>query len=109
MKTTRTELKAATGLAALAAAMLAGGIAHAQSFPMKPVRLIVPYAAGGAVDAMARAFGQKLGDIWGQTVIVENRAGTVASALIMVTPLESSARTVKDFIALAKAQLDKLN
>ncbi len=47
----------------------------AQGFPAKPVRLIVPFPAGGAVDTVARLVGQKLGGVWNQQVLVENRAG----------------------------------
>jgi tripartite-type tricarboxylate transporter receptor subunit TctC len=47
----------------------------AQNYPARPVRVIVPYAAGGAVDSVARIVGQKLGDALGGTVIVDNRAG----------------------------------
>ena len=53
----------------------AGGHAFAQGYPSKPVRLVVPFPAGGTVDLMARYFGQKLTDTWKQQVIVENRAG----------------------------------
>jgi len=49
--------------------------AQAQSYPVKPIRLIVPYAAGGSTDALARAVGQKLGDSFGQQVLVDNRTG----------------------------------
>lgn len=47
----------------------------AQNFPSKPVRLIVPYPAGGGTDAVARALGQKLSEAWGQPVLIDNRAG----------------------------------
>jgi tripartite-type tricarboxylate transporter receptor subunit TctC len=56
-------------------AVLAAGSAYAQTFPVKPVRLVAGFPAGGGVDATARAYAQKLGEYWGQTVIVENRAG----------------------------------
>src|SRR5882757_2907186 len=49
--------------------------ASAQSFPSGPVKLIVPIPAGGVTDVMARAIGQRLQEIWGQTVVVENRPG----------------------------------
>ena len=49
--------------------------ATAQTFPSRPVRLVVPFAAGGAVDTVARALGQKLGETWKQPVLVDNRPG----------------------------------
>jgi tripartite-type tricarboxylate transporter receptor subunit TctC len=49
--------------------------ASAQSFPSGPVKLIVPIPAGGVTDVMARVIGQRLQEMWGQTVVVENRPG----------------------------------
>jgi tripartite-type tricarboxylate transporter receptor subunit TctC len=49
--------------------------AGAQSWPQKPVRFIVPFAPGGATDISARLLGEKLSQIWGQQVIIENRGG----------------------------------
>jgi tripartite-type tricarboxylate transporter receptor subunit TctC len=46
-----------------------------ERFPEKPVRFIVPFPPGGGTDALARILGAKLGEMWGQQVIVENRAG----------------------------------
>ncbi|HWI14730.1 MAG TPA: tripartite tricarboxylate transporter substrate binding protein [Burkholderiales bacterium] len=64
----------------LAAALaLAAGCAlpaSAQNFPSKPVRIVVPYAAGGPVDTVARIVGQNLTAKWGQQVVVDNRAGS---------------------------------
>ena len=53
----------------------ASGPAAAQAWPAKPVRLVVPFAAGGATDVVARILGQKLGELWGQSVVIENRGG----------------------------------
>ena len=52
-----------------------GAAAHAQSYPTKPIRLIVPYAAGGTSDILARQIGPKLTEAWSQPVVVENRTG----------------------------------
>ena len=49
--------------------------AMAQSYPAKPVRVIVPFVAGGAADIVTRVVSQKLGEIWNQQMIVDNRAG----------------------------------
>jgi len=57
------------------AALWFAGSACAQSFPSRPVRIIVPAAAGGALDVLSRIYGQKMTELWGQPVIVENRAG----------------------------------
>jgi len=48
---------------------------HAQDYPIKPIKIIVPYAAGATTDLMARLVAEKLREKWGQTVIVDNRAG----------------------------------
>lgn len=59
--------------AALALAAMAG--AHAQDYPAKPVRLVVPVAAAGMTDIMARIFGRKLQERIGQPVVIDNKAG----------------------------------
>lgn len=51
------------------------GAAAAQQWPTKPVKFIVPFPPGGATDISARLLGQKLSEMWGQTVVIENRGG----------------------------------
>ena len=58
-----------------AAALLAPAPGHGQSYPTRAVRVVVFVPAGGAADLLARVMGQKLGDVLGQTVVVDNRAG----------------------------------
>src|SRR5688500_1483242 len=53
--------------------------ALAQAYPNKPIRLVVPFAAGGAADMVARLMGQAVGDRVGQSVIIENRPGAAGS------------------------------
>ncbi len=67
-------------------------IAQAQdAYPSRPIRLVVPYPAGGTADAMARALGQEITAAWGQPVVVENcpGAGTIVGA-------EHAARSAPD-------------
>ena len=94
------SIKALKALAA-AIACAAASATHA-AFPEKPVRIIVPFAPGGATDVVARALGQRLGVVWKQQVIVENKPGaggnigadTVAKAapdghtLLLASPAE---------------------
>ena len=144
---------------ALAFAIGGVGLAQAQQYPAKPIRLLVQFPPGGAADAIARLLGQKLTESWGQQVVVDNRTGAggniaveicaraapdgytlvVVSPTIVINPSlyrnvtwdpirdfapitlvgtlpnmlmvhpSLPARSVKEFIALAKARPGQLN
>jgi tripartite-type tricarboxylate transporter receptor subunit TctC len=74
---------------ALAAACLCPAVAVAQAYPSKPIRMIVPFPAGGGVDYIGRTVGKGLSERMGQQVVVENRAG--ANAIVGLEVLKSSA------------------
>ena len=77
-------------IAALLFCMLAGA-AHAQDYPSKPVRILVPYGPGGATDIIARIVAQRLGESLGQSFVVENRPGANGNLA-----LEAAARAPAD-------------
>ncbi len=83
------NLKTLSVLLALGLALSAAGFSFAQSYPSKPVRLIVPYAAGGASDVLARTIAQKITEGLGQQLAVENRPG--ASSIIAAEAVAKSA------------------
>ena len=68
------NFKSIAGLALLALAA-ATPLAQAQTFPTKPVRIVVPQTPGGASDPLAPIVWHKLSEKWGQPVVIENRAG----------------------------------
>ncbi|MBX9810368.1 MAG: tripartite tricarboxylate transporter substrate binding protein [Burkholderiales bacterium] len=68
-------MKKVLKLTAMALVLTAAPLAGAQSYPTKPVRVIVPFPPGGTTDIVARVVGQKLNEMWGQSVIVDNRTG----------------------------------
>ncbi len=82
-------------LAAVAAMLVAGGFAArpaaADSYPSKPVRIVVPFSPGGITDILARALAQKLSDAWGQQFVVENKpagAGQVGVEYVARSPAD---------------------
>jgi tripartite-type tricarboxylate transporter receptor subunit TctC len=82
-----------TALACMLAATLSltASAFAADTFPSRPVKILVPYAAGGAVDVLARTLGQSLAKAWGQQPVIENRAGAggiVASQTLAQSPAD---------------------
>src|SRR6266700_2831160 len=61
--------------ATLAGLLSIPALAAEQAYPSKPIRLVVPFPAGGSLDVVARAIGQKLTEAWGQPVVIDNRPG----------------------------------
>ena len=68
-----------SALAALGLALASASLAAAQSYPDKPIKLVVPFPPGGPIDTMARLIGQRLSASFGQQVVVENRPGAGAT------------------------------
>src|SRR5215213_4176692 len=68
-------------VAAVCAAVLAlgGQVAHAQAWPTRPVKIVVPFPAGGATDVISRALGQRLAAELGQTFIIDNKPGAASA------------------------------
>jgi tripartite-type tricarboxylate transporter receptor subunit TctC len=82
-------LKLPTRFITAAAASLIALAAHAQSYPSKPIRLIIPVAPAGSTDIVGRLLAQKMGEQMGQTIIVDNRAGggsTIGSEIVAKSP-----------------------
>ena len=73
-------LQRRTLMLALAATTVPTVRAQAAPWPNKPIRYIVPFAAGGTTDILARVVGEKLGIALGQTIVVDNKAGQGGSA-----------------------------
>ena len=76
-------------IAVAAALALPGNAVHAQTYPVKPVRIIAPFPPGGGTDLMARLLAQKLAPLLGQQVIVDNRAGAggrIGTELVAKSP-----------------------
>ena len=68
-------MRGCCGIALASIGIFASGAAPAQTFPAKPVRIIVAFPAGGGTDITARVIGPKLAEIWGHQVLVDNRPG----------------------------------
>lgn len=102
MKSRMAKLGVALTLALAAMA----NVAHAQAYPSKPIKFIVPYSAGGLPDTVARIVGQKLSNTMGQSVVVDNKAGgsgAVAANALAQTPADGYTFIVTDGPMLATA------
>ncbi len=91
-------------LVVLAAALVAPAVAPAQQkYPVKAVRIVLPFAAGSAVDLLARLYAQRMAESWGQQVVVDNRTG--ANGII---GMEFIARAVPDGYTIGMANIATL-
>ena len=73
------------------AACAVGSASWADDYPNKPVKIIVPFTAGSATDILARTVGQKLNELWNQSVVVDNRAGaggTIGAGIVAKSPAD---------------------
>jgi tripartite-type tricarboxylate transporter receptor subunit TctC len=93
-------------IVALVFATFAAGTAAAQNYPIKPVRIIVGLAPGGTTDIVARTLAQKLGEAWGQNVVVENRpgaSGMIGADLVAKAPPDGYTLLISPQTSLAVA------
>ena len=87
----------------LGAALVAPAAVHAQKYPAKTIRLVLPFATGSAVDVLARLYAQKMSEAWGQQVLVDNRTG--ASGIV---GMEFIARAAPDGYTLGMGNVATL-
>jgi tripartite-type tricarboxylate transporter receptor subunit TctC len=120
MKTIITPLSPWTLLAcaAVLVSINTAGVAGPQSWPQKPVRLLVGFAAGGTIDNMARLTAQRLSEAFGQPFVVENKVGAMgtlaANAVVQAAPdgytlFWAGTGTVSIFPAMGKPPYDTFN
>ena len=109
-----TSSKPAALTAALTAGivLIAGGQAIAQNFPQKPVRTVIGYTPGGTTDVVARIIGQKLTELWGQSVIVDSRpgaAGNIGAENIAKSPADGYSMLLgQNALAVSPAMYTKM-
>ena len=101
------------GAAICALTLAASSLAYAQTYPSKPVRMIVPFAPGGNTDIIARVFAPKMGEILGQQVIIDNRGGAGSTigteAAARAAPDGYTLLTVSAAHTINPAMIKKLN
>jgi tripartite-type tricarboxylate transporter receptor subunit TctC len=91
-------------------AVLLSTSVFAQDFPARPVRVIVPFPPGGGADALARLLGPKLADLWGQQVIVENKAGAsghIGADLAAQSPADGYTLLMSSTASLTAKNVDR--
>ncbi|OGA03140.1 MAG: hypothetical protein A2W68_06955 [Betaproteobacteria bacterium RIFCSPLOWO2_02_64_14] len=99
------------GAAALGSLLVVGGVHAQQSYPTKPIRLIVPFPPGGQTDVVARTLSLKLADAFGQPVVVDNRpgaAGSIGAELAVRAPSDGYTVIMVSTSYAANAALYKL-
>src|SRR6478735_9982145 len=100
------------GMAMLAAVLLLPQIAEAQNYPNRPVRLILPFGAGGVADVTSRLVAEKLGEKLGQRFVIENMPGaggiSAANAVIGAPPDGHTIGLVTNGTAISVAQFKSL-
>lgn len=97
------KLRFAFKLACVAAAVGIAGAAQADDWPNRPVKILVPYAAGGSTDILTRMLGQQLGEELGQQVIIENRGG--AGGTIGATTFAKAPYDDHSFMMVTQSQV----
>ena len=96
------------GCTLLALASLTAAPAHAQSYPSKPIRLVVPYPAGGMSESIARVVMPRLGELLGQQILVDLKLLAYAPFVLAGSP-QLAAKSLAELIAHARAHPGKLN
>jgi tripartite-type tricarboxylate transporter receptor subunit TctC len=95
---------------ALLLSLLLCASAHAQNFPTKPVRIVVPFPPGGGADALARLMAPKLGELWKQQVIVENKPGAsghIGADLVAQAPADGHTLLMSSTASLTERNVEQ--
>ena len=95
---------------AFLAAIVFCGAAAAQGFPAKPVRIVVPFPPGGGADALARLMAPRLGERWGQPIVVENKpgaSGRIGADLVAQSPADGHTLLMSSTASLTEKNVDQ--